>query len=72
MGVNYCPECGQLLSKNLMECSYCGWSQYDDYQLETMFDPDNIDEHHSIDSVDYDDIGRLINNPHHDSFETLY
>jgi hypothetical protein len=71
MAINYCPQCGHLLSKSLMECSYCYWSQYD-YQLDTMFDTDNIDEHHSIDSVDYDDIDRLINNPHHDSFETLY
>ena len=71
MAINYCPQCGHLLSKSLMECSYCDWSQYD-YQLDTMFDTDNIDEYHSIDSVDYDDIDRLINNPHHDSFETLY
>ena len=69
MGKNCCPECGHLLSKRCLECSYCGWSRYDSQLRKSLFDPKDTQKHHGIYSMDYDDIDRLIDKLHHDNFE---
>ena len=70
MTENCCPECGHLLSKRRLECSYCGWSRYDSQIPEALFDPENTQEYSEIYYKDYDDIERLIDKFDHDIFET--
>jgi hypothetical protein len=70
MPQDYCMECGHLLSKNDLECSYCGWSQ-DDYQnSEAWLNPKNTKEYNGIFYKDHYDIERLIDKLDHDIFET--
>jgi hypothetical protein len=59
---DWCPECGHLLPKKTLNCSFCGWSFNDlnihDYGIDSW---DDYSDSNKISSIE-EDIDRLIDN----------
>ena len=36
MSKEFCMECGHLLTKHCIQCSFCGWMQHTDLQKDIM------------------------------------
>lgn len=70
MSRDYCIECGHLLTKRGLRCSYCGWSEDDSKIPSDQYVPESTHEYSGIYYTDFNNIERIANVWDQNIFET--